>query len=210
MILRNPFTPPDKVYFDLLEQQAVLITTAAHSLLDLTKNFSGIRDKRREIELLEQQGDQITHNIYERLNRKVRPPFEPGEISKLASSLDEVLDYIDGSIERMMYYGIQSSDLHIVELARLIHLSAVEIEGAVRSLRSLQDPRFIEERCIEVNRLENLADDELSKAMTTLFQSTDPIAIIKMKDIYDMLEEATDYCEDVADVLSDIAIRHSV
>lgn len=210
MSLKNLFTSPDKVYFDLLERQAALITDAAHSLLDLTKNFSGIQKKRREIELLEQQGDQITHDIYERLNRKQRPPFAPEEISKLASSLDEVLDYIDGSIERMLYYGIQSSDIHLVELSRLIHLSSVEIEAAVKSLRSMQDPRFIEERCIEVNRLENLADDELSKAMIALFQSSDPIAIIKLKDIYDMLEEATDYCEDVADVLSDIAIRHSV
>jgi hypothetical protein len=73
----------------------------------------------------------------------------------------------------------------------------------------MKDPRFIEERCIEINRLENLADDELSKAMIELFRTSDPITIIKLKDIYDYLELATDYCEDVADILSDIAIRHS-
>ncbi len=209
MSLAKMFRPPDKVYFDLLERQAAIITEAAHELLDLTKNFTDIKEKRHKIEILEQRGDQITHDIYERLNRGSRPPFDPDEISGLGSALDEVLDYIDGTIERMLYYGIQSSDMYMIELAKLIHLSSIEIEAAVRSLRSMKDPRFIEERCIEINRLENLADDELSKAMIELFRTNDPITIIKLKDVYDYLELATDYCEDVADILSDIALRHS-
>ncbi len=209
MSLAKMFRPPDKVYFDLLERQAAIVTEAAHELLDLTKNFTNIKEKRHKVEMLEQRGDQITHDIYERLNRGSRPPFNPDEISGLGSALDEVLDYIDGTIERMLYYGIQSSDMYMIELAKLVHLSSIEIEGAVRSLRSMKDPRFIEERCIEINRLENLADDELSKAMIELFRTNDPITIIKLKDIYDYLELATDYCEDVADILSDIAIRHS-
>ena len=97
----------------------------------------------------------------------------------------------------------------MIELAKLIHMSSVEIEGAVRGIRSIKDPRYVEERCIEVNRLENLADDVLAHAVTELFKTTDAIAIIKFKDIYEHLETATDYCEDVANVLSDIAIRHS-
>jgi uncharacterized protein Yka (UPF0111/DUF47 family) len=97
----------------------------------------------------------------------------------------------------------------MVELAKLIHLSAVEIEGAVRGIRSIRDPRFIEERCIELNRLENIADDVLAEAITNLFRSRDPMTVIKLKNIYDWLEIATDNCEDVANVLSDIAIRHS-
>jgi hypothetical protein len=209
MSFRHLIRPPDKIYFDLLERQAAIISEAAHQLLDLTKNFSNIKEKRQEIEVLEHKGDQITHEIHERLNKKYRPPFDTEEISKLASALDEVLDYIDGTIERMLYYGIQSSDIHMIELAKLIHLSTVEIEAAVKSLRSMKDPGYIEERCIEINRLENLADDELSKAMIELFRSENTITIIKLKDIYDYLEMATDYCEDVADVLSDIAIKHS-
>lgn len=209
MSLKHLIMPPDKVYFDLLERQAANVAEAARHLLDLTKNFTNIKEKRQAIEVLEHKGDEITHEIHERLNKKYRPPFEPEEISKLASSLDEVLDYIDGTIERMLFYGIQSSDRYMIELAKLIHLSTVEIEAAVKSMRSMGDPRYIEERCIEVNRLENLADDELSKAMTELFSTENAITIIKLKDIYDYLEMATDYCEDVADVLSDIAIRHS-
>jgi len=206
MSLKHLIMPPDKVYFDLLERQAANVTEAARQLLNLTKNFTSIKEKRLEIEVLEHTGDEITHEIYERLNKRIRPPFDPEDISKLASALD---DYVDGTIERMLYYGIQSSDSYMIELAKLIHLSTIEIEAAVKSMRSMKDPRYIEERCIEVNRLENLADDELSKAMTTLFNTDNAIAIIKLKDIYDYLEMATDCCEDVADVLSDIASRHS-
>jgi uncharacterized protein Yka (UPF0111/DUF47 family) len=109
----------------------------------------------------------------------------------------------------MYYYGINATDSHMVELAKLIHMSTVEIESAVKGIRSIKDPRYIEERCIEVNRLENLADDVLAHAVTDLFKTNDAIAIIKFKDIYEHLETATDRCEDVANVLSDIAIRHS-
>jgi len=109
----------------------------------------------------------------------------------------------------MFYYNIESTDSHMIELAKLIHMSSVEIESAVKGIRSIKDPRYIEERCIEVNRLENLADDVLAHAVTDLFKTTDAITIIKLKDIYEHLETATDNCEDVANVLSDIAIRHS-
>ena len=97
----------------------------------------------------------------------------------------------------------------MIELAKLIHMSTIEIEGAVKGIRSIKDPRYVEERCIEVNRLENLADDVLAHAVTELFRIDNAITIIKLKDIYEHLETATDNCEDVANVLSDIAIRHS-
>ncbi|MDD1660697.1 MAG: DUF47 domain-containing protein, partial [Methanomicrobiales archaeon] len=95
------------------------------------------------------------------------------------------------------------------ELAKLVQLCTGELQQAVRTIRTLKDPAVIEQRCIEVNRLENLADDVLAHAITDLFKTDNAIAIIKYKDIYQMLEMATDKCEDAANVLSDIAIRHS-
>jgi len=209
MSIWQRFIPQDKVFFDLFEQQVAIVSEAGHTLVNLTKDFTNVKEKRHEIELLEHQGDEITHAIYERLNRSRNPPLSREEISSLASSLDEVLDYIDGSAEKMVYYGIESSDTYMVELAKLIHLSTVEIDAAVRNIRSIRDPSFIRDRCIEINRLENLADDVLAEAITNLFQTKDTLTIIKMKDIYEWLEIATDECEDVADVLSDIAFRHS-
>ncbi len=209
MGLRELLIPQDKIFFDMFERQAATVREAAYQLVTLSEDFTNVREKRHAIELLEHQGDQITHSIYEQLNRTFITPLDPEEISKLASALDDVMDYIDSSAEKMYYYGIDNTDAHMVELSKLIHLSAVEIEGAVKGIRSIKDPRYIEERCIEVNRLENLADDVLAHAVTDLFKTSDAIAIIKLKDIYENLETATDYCEDVANVLSDIAIRHS-
>ena len=209
MGLRELLVPHDKIYFDLFEKQAGILKEAAWQLVALTEDFTNVKEKRHEIEKLEHQGDQITHDIYKQLNTSFITPIDPEEISRLASSLDEVLDYIDGSTEKMYYYNIGSTDAHMIELAKLIHMSTCEIESAVKGIRSIKDPRYIEERCIEVNRLENLADDVLAHAVTDLFKTNDAITIIKFKDIYEHLETATDYCEDVANVLSDIAIRHS-
>ena len=209
MGLRELLIPQDKVFFDLFEKQAGVVKEAAWQLVALTEDFTNVKEKRHAIEKLEHKGDQITHGIYEQLNSTFITPLDPEEISRLASAMDEVLDYIDGATEKMYYYGIVSTDSHMIELAKLIHMSTVEIESAVKGIRSIKDPRYVEERCIEVNRLENLADDVLAHAVTDLFRTTDAIAIIKYKDIYEHLEVATDYCEDVANVLSDIAIRHS-
>jgi len=209
MGLRELLIPQDRAFFDLFEQQASIVAEAASKLVDLTEDFANVREKRQSIEALEHKGDQVTHNIYEQLNRTFITPLEPEEISRLASTLDEVLDDIDGSAEKMLYYGISETDSHMIELAKLISLQALEIESAVKGIRKLKDPRLVEERCIEVNRLENLADDVLAHAVTDLFRTENAVAIIKLKDIYEELEQATDNCEDVANVLSDIAIRHS-
>jgi uncharacterized protein len=209
MGIREFLLPRDTIFFDLFERQAGLLKEAAWQLVALTEDFTSVNEKRHAIENLEHKGDQITHDIYEQLNRTFITPLDPEEISLLASTLDEVLDYIDGSAEKMYYYNIAGTDPHMIELVKLIHMSTLEIESAVRGIRFIKDPRYIEERCIEVNRLENLADDVLAHAVTDLFKTTDAITIIKLKDIYEHLEIATDNCEDVANTLSDIAIRHS-
>lgn len=209
MGLRELLIPHDKIYFDMFEKQAGVMKEAAWQLVALTEDFTNVKEKRHEIEKLEHKGDQITHDIYKQLNTSFITPLDPEEISLLASTLDEVLDYIDGATEKMYYYNIGATDAHMIELAKIIHMSTTELESAIKGIRSIKDPRYIEERCIEVNRLENLADDVLAHAVTELFKTNDAITIIKLKDIYEHLEIATDHCEDVANVLSDIAIRHS-
>jgi len=209
MGIRELLIPRDTIFFDLFERQAETVKEAAHQLVTLTEDFTNVKEKRHEIEKLEHKGDQITHDINEQLNRTFVTPLDPEEISRLASALDEVLDYIDDSKEKMFYYNIASTDSHMIELAKLIYMSTTEIERAVKSIRSFKDPQYIEEHCIEVNRLENLADDLLAHAITDIFKTTDAVTIIKLKDIYEHLEIATDNCEDVANILSDIAIRHS-
>lgn len=209
MGIKEWVVPQDKVFFDLFDEMAKTVVAAADLLVEFVENFENVKEQCYRMKQIEHQGDDISHQIYEQLNRTFITPLEPEEISRLASALDDILDYIDGTAQQMYSYGITETDDSMVQLAKLIQLSVIEIEKAVTGIRSIKDPGLIEERCIEVNRLENIADNVLGHAIMDLFKTKDAIAIIKLKDIYENLEMATDKCEDVANVLSDIAIRHS-
>lgn len=209
MGIKEWIIPQDKVFFDLFDEMVATVVTAADMLVEFVENFENVKEQCYQMKHIEHQGDEIAHQIYRQLNRTFITPLEPEEISRLASALDDVLDYIDGAVQQMYGYGIAETDAHMVELAKLIQLCVIEIEQAVNSIRSIKDPSLIEERCIEINRLENIADNVLGNAIIDLFKTEDAITIIKLKDIYESLEMATDKCEDVANVLSDIAIRHT-
>lgn len=209
MGIKEWVVPQDKIFYDLFDRLASVVVLASYRLVDLADKPAEMKTIVTQIKNLEHEGDKISHEIYEQLNSTFITPLEPEEISHLASALDDVLDFIDGTARKLSNYGIAEMDVHMIELAKLIQLSVTELEAAVKCIRSMKEPRAIEDRCIEVNRLENLADDVLAHAITDLFKSQDAVHIIKFKDIYEYLETATDKCEDAANVLSDIAIRHS-
>jgi len=207
--IREWVVPQDRIFFDLFDKLAETVTQAADLLVTLVENYTDVKTQCHRMKQLEHAGDEITHEIYEQLNRTFITPLEPEEISRLASALDDILDYIDGTAQQMYGYGITETDAAMKELARLIQVSTVEIEAAVKGIRTIKDPKGIEERCIEINRLENVADSVLGHAIMDIFKTQDAVTIIKLKDIYENLELATDKCEDAANILSDIAIRHS-
>ena len=201
--------PQDKIFFDLFEELGTTCTEAAELLVAITDDYSDVRNRSHRMEELEHRGDEISHRIYEQLNRTFITPLESEETNRLTMALDDILDYIEGTTLMMGNYGFTGADAAMKELAQLIFLSVAEIALAVKAIRRIRDPSYIEEKCIEVNRLENLADDVTAHAIIELFKGGDAVTIIKLKDIYQNLESATDKCEDAANVLSDIAIRHS-
>jgi uncharacterized protein Yka (UPF0111/DUF47 family) len=201
--------PQDQIFFDFFEELGSTCTEAAELLVAITDDYTDLKNRAHKMEELEHKGDEISHRIYEQLNRTFITPLEPEEINRLTMALDDILDYIEGTTLMMVNYGITDTDAAMKELAQLVFLSVNEIALAVKAIRKIKDPSYIEERCIEVNRLENLADDVTAHAITELFKGGDAVTIIKLKDIYQNLESATDKCEDAANVLSDIAIRHS-
>ena len=209
MGLREFLLPQDTVFFDLFEQQAALLVESATKLVILTENFTDIREKYREIELLGQQGNRVTYDIKRELSKVFITPFEPEEISGLALALDAVMIYIAGSAERMHYYDIKQPDSHMVALAKMISLAVTELEEAIKGIRKLKNPELIEKHCLEVNQVRHLSHDLLSDAITEVVRRKDALQVIKSKDIYEHLENATGYCKDAADVLSNIAIRHA-
>jgi uncharacterized protein Yka (UPF0111/DUF47 family) len=201
--------PQDRIFFDFFEELGTTCNEAAGLLVTITDDYTDLKNRAHKMEELEHRGDEISHRIYEQLNRTFITPLEPEEINRLTMALDDILDYIEGTTLMMVNYGITDTDAAMKELAQLVFLSVNEIALAVKAIRKIKDPSYIEERCIEVNRLENLADDVTAHAITELFKGGDAVTIIKLKDIYQNLESATDKCEDAANVLSDIAIRHS-
>lgn len=209
MGIREWLIPQDNVFFDLFEDLARVVVQAASKLEEMVTNESDTAVLYASIKDLEHQGDQITHKIYYNLNRTFITPLDPMEISRLASALDDILDYIDDSAEKMVIYGIKSFDRAMENFAQIIKLSTIQLESGIKGIRSIRKGNKIETCGIEVNRLENMADDLLAQSLQRLFATEDAMTTIRLKDIYECLEKATDKCEDVANVLSDITIRHS-
>ncbi|HWQ66337.1 MAG TPA: DUF47 family protein [Methanospirillum sp.] len=201
--------PQDKVFFDLFEQLVRIVVNSAEMLELMVNNKTDPLQAYKKIKDLEHQGDLVTHQIYDNLNRTFITPIDPLEISRLASALDDILDNIDDAAEKMINYGVVEYDNFMQDFAQLIRLSVVQLECGIKSIRTLKNQSGLDTCGIEVNRLENLADDLLSRSIQQLFTTKDAVAIIKLKDIYECLETATDKCEDVTNVLSDISIRHT-
>jgi uncharacterized protein len=209
MGIREFLLPQDTVFFDLFEQQTALLVVGSAKLVVLTENFTDIKEKYREIELLGQQGDRVTSEIKRELSKVFITPFEPEEISGLALALDAVMVYIAGSAERMLYYDIQKPDAHMISLARMISMSVAELEEAIKMIRTMKTPELIEKHCTEVSQVRRLSHELLSDAIAEVVRKKDALDVIKSKDIYEHLEHATGHCKDAADVLSNIAIRHA-
>jgi predicted phosphate transport protein (TIGR00153 family) len=197
----------EKFYATLIDQSRVTLE-AARKLLDGVKSGNAqLALVAADIRKLEQQGDEIIHDIFTRLNQTFITPIDPEDIHSLSSHLDDVLDGIEEAAHRMVAYQIDPIPPTVVELCEIIHKGA---QGLERAFSALEANQPLLEHCIEVNRLEGSADGILRRAVTELFQTEkDPIALIKLKEIYEFLEATTDRCEDVADVLQSVVVKNS-
>jgi uncharacterized protein len=201
--------PQSKHFFDMLEHQSDVVVEGAEALLDLTKNFNDVAMKRDKIKNIEHKGDEIVHEIADALNRTFVTPIDHDDLSKLTSRLDDILDYIEAASHRMWSYELKAVHPDMIKLAEVVLESAKEVRHAVYDLRDFKKKDEIFKHCIEVNRLENVGDDITHVSVAGLFKKFDAIEIIKMKEIFEYLEEATDKCEDAADVIKDVFVKNS-
>jgi predicted phosphate transport protein (TIGR00153 family) len=198
--------PRDARFYDLFEQQSALIVRAAVLLQELVHNFADARAKVQAIEDIEHQGDQITHEVVRRLNTTFITPLDREDIHALISRLDDVLDYIEAAAERLVLYRIKEPTPASRALAEVIVHITQSTDRAVRYLRARGGD--FHEHAVEVNRLENTADDLLRDSLAALFEeNSDPIDVIKWKEIYETMEVVTDRCEDVANVIEGIILK---
>ncbi len=209
-MFKFPFIPREDKFFGLFEESAHNMVKAAQGLKQMVDSWEYINGKIAEISELEHQGDTITHQIMEQLNRTFVTPFDREDIALLAHTLDDVTDFIHAAADAMFIYKIDRPSQRAKELADIIVQAAVEVERAMPQLRHRAELRQILSRCVEINRLENMADRVFRAAMAELFDdSTDIAQIIKWREIYEHMEAATDRCEDVANVLEGVALKHA-
>lgn len=207
------FVPKDrKVFFPLFEQAAANIVNMGRVLVEAV--HSEKTDTReeliRQIDKLENKGDEITHQIYLELGKNFITPFDREDIHMLASAIDDVADNIQGAANRMSLYRIDDFNDPIKKLSELILQASIDMEKAVKELKDLKNIRHIADSCIRINSVENQADQVFDRAVADLFlYETDAIKLIKYKEILSALETATDMCEDAANVMESILVKNA-
>jgi len=207
--VRFPFIPREEVFFPLFEASAQNMVKAAQSLKELVDNWQDVEQKVNEITELEHQGDTITHEIVAQLHRTFVTPFDREDIAQLAHIMDDVTDFIHAASDAMLLYKVTPPSQRARELADIIVQGATEIEKAMPQLRHRSELKQIIKRCVELNRLENAADRVYRSALAELFgDAKDTARVIQWREIYQHMESATDRCEDVANILEGVAIKH--
>ncbi len=204
------FMPKEEKFFDLFEQSAQNMVKAAQGLKELVDTWEDVEKKVGQMTELEHEGDTITHQIMAQLHRTFVTPFDREDIALLAHVLDDVTDFIHAAADAMFLYKVSRPGQSAKELSDIIVQAAAEVERAIPQLRHKAKLKQILERCVEINRLENMADRVFRSAMAELFTNTTDIAeIIKWREIYEQMESATDRCEDVANVLEGVVLKHA-
>ncbi len=197
--------PRDEKFYGLFKDQAENIHKAAKLLVAMFDNYQEIEKQVSEIKFLEHKGDQITHTLMKKLNLTFITPFDREDIHALGSALDDVLDLIDAAASRFITYKIKKVTPGARQLGKVI-LHGTEI--IVNAVAQLNHPQNMLEYCEQLTLLEEEADRIKGECIARLFEdSTDPIEVIKWKEIYEVLEASTDKCEDVADVLESVVLK---
>ena len=207
------FVPKDKkIFFPLFEQAASNVVAIATVLVEAVNTANpGTREEMiKQIDKLENRGDELTHQIYLELGKNFITPFDREDIHALATAIDDVADNIQGAANRMSLYRIDEYNEHIRKLSDLILQGSIDLEKAVRELKDLRNVRAIADSCIRINSVENQADYVFDRAVADLFlYEKDAIKLIKYKEILAALENATDMCEDAANVMESILVKNA-
>jgi len=206
------FLPKDKVFYSIFEQVGANLTEMGGAFRTaIEEQDPGKRVQLlRALEDLEHKNDELTHKIFVELGQNFITPFDREDIHYLATSLDDVADFIYASSKKMVNYNVKEIDTYMKEMVVLIQNGIGALAKALHELRNMKNLRAITEACVLINSIENQADDLLDEAIIKLFaNNTDAIELVKLKDIYQDMEIITDKCEDAANVIESIIIKYA-
>src|SRR5579872_2176966 len=199
--------PRDTSFFQMFTAMSDNLIAGARALVDLFADYRDVERRIESIRRIEREGDELTHAVLTKLNQTFITPFDREDIHQLASKLDDVLDFINASGARVSMYRIVNPPAAAGELAKIILAQSQELQSAVSLM---QKNGNILSHCVEINRLENEADIVSQQAIARLFEyEKDPINLIKVKELLEFLERATDKAEDVANVLETVVLKNT-
>ncbi len=209
-MVRFPFLPREEKFFDLFEESARNLVKAAQLLANLLEDWQDVAEKASQITELEHHGDNITHRIIAQLHSTFVTPIDREDIAQLANRMDDVMDFIEGAAVALVLYAVDKPTERAKELADILVRVTSEVSKAMPRLRKRKELSHMREHCIEINRLENEADSAIRSALAELFHDhVDLTDVIKWREIYEHMENATDRCEDIADVLEGVMIKRA-
>jgi predicted phosphate transport protein (TIGR00153 family) len=206
------FLPKDRVFYTLFEEVSVTVVEMSHLLKKLLNEPSfEIREQIfTQIEDLEHKNDDLTHKIFTELSRNFITPFDREDIHYLASSLDDIADYIFASAKKINFYRVDPMQGNFRKMGDLIGQGTENIKNAISELRNMKNMRQITDSLVRINSIENQADDEFDAAILNLFATeSDAKEIIKKREIFTVMEIATDKCEDAANVIESIIVKYA-
>jgi predicted phosphate transport protein (TIGR00153 family) len=192
----------------MLESQGANLVKATSSLFELVINFNMVAERNSKIKDLEHEGDEIAHKLFTILAQTFVTPLDREDISRLASAIDEVLNYTDGTADRFVLFKIREPTPYMLELAKILLSASQEIYLLMTQIRKLKNANELVERCRAIKRYEHEGDKIYRTAIAELFETDNAIEIIKLKEIYETLEGSLDRCQEVADIVEDIALKY--
>jgi uncharacterized protein Yka (UPF0111/DUF47 family) len=206
------FLPKDRVFYLLFENVAEVLVKMGDKVVQITNEPDF--DKRalliKEVDDLEHINDDLTHSIFTELGKNFITPFDREDIHYLASALDDIADYIYACVKKINFYRVDPNDPGIRKMAELIQQGTVHVHKAVTELRNMKNIRKITDALVAINSIENQADDIFDTSIEQLFENEpDAKEVIKKREIYQVMEVATDKCEDVSNVIESIIIKYA-
>ena len=202
--------PREENFFKLFERHAALTVDGAKQFGILVGGGQNTRALAARIKEIEHETDVITHTCVERLHTTFITPFDRDDIHRLITRMDDVMDFFESASERIALYELEEMTPDVQDLSRVLVRATEAVATAVAGLADLKRSQAILDACIEVNRLENEADEILRNAVAKLFrQASDPLLVMKWKEVYEALENATDRCEDVANIIEGVVLEHA-
>ena len=202
--------PREISFFDHFEKHADLSVLGAKEFLSLVSTGANLPTKASRIHEIEHETDVITHQCIEALHKIFITPLDRDDIHHLISKMDDIMDQIDAAAERINLYGVKEMTPEVKDFADILVRATEQVKIAVKGLRDMSKSGEVLKACIDINRLENEADVILRNALARLFkEEKNAVTIIKWKEIYEALEDATDVCEDVANIIEGIILENA-